>query len=232
MTQVIPSFLYQEYNDDDDLQAFVASQNQLTQTFINTINGLNLPIYTGGVVSGALLDWVGAGLYGIPRPTLSSYQYSLVGPFNTYQFNTVELNGSYFNSPDAIQVVTDDTYRRVLTWALLKGDGKVVNIRWLKRRIMQFLTGTNGVPINPAVTYQVSITFGPNNEAAIKFIDQLTTAGFGAIFNGFGFNTAQFNELELVITPLVPLPYRDIFQEAVRAAVLELPFQFNWNVYV
>ena len=45
-TQLLPSYIYQEYSDDDDLQAFAASYNSLAQQYINTLNSLNLPIYT------------------------------------------------------------------------------------------------------------------------------------------------------------------------------------------
>jgi hypothetical protein len=232
MTSVIPSFLYKEYEEDDDLQAFVATQNALAQRFLDTVNGLNLPIYTGDVISGLLLDWVGQGVYGIVRPPLSSNMNRLFGPFNTYQFDALTFNGSFVQGPANIVATPDDTYKRIMTWALLKGDGKVINIRWLKRRIMRFLYGVNGTNPNIDQTYRVSITFGPNNEIAIKFIDQLTTPGFGAIFNGFGFNTAQFNEQTVTIVPLPPLPYRLIFQEAAQTGAIELPFQFLWNVYI
>ena len=232
MTIVIGSYLYKEYDDDDDLQAFVYSYNVLAQRFIDTLNALNLPIYTQDATSGLLLDWIGAGIYGIPRPSLSSNQGSVVGPFNTYTFNAVQLNGSYFNGPTNIVATSDDTYKRLLTWALMKSDGKICDIRWLKRRIMRFLIGVNGTCPNIDNTDQISITFGPNNEIAIKFIDQIATRGFGAIFDGFGFNTAMFNQQNIIITPLTPLPYRQIFKEAVETGAIELPFQFNWNVYL
>lgn len=230
MLNVIPSFLYQEYTDDDDLQAYVASYNTIGQNFIDTINSLNLPIYTGDNISGLLLDWVGAGIYGIPRPNLSSFDLLLYGPFNTYQFNFIEYNQSELLGPENIVATSDDTYKRILTWALLKGDGKIIGIRWLKRRIMRFLIGTNGTNPDIDQTYQISITFGPNNEVAIKFIDEITTPIFGAQFNGFQYNTAQYDELEVDIVQLIPLPYRQIFKEAADTGAIELPFQFTWNV--
>src|ERR1700739_1536949 len=79
MTAIIPSYLYEEYNDDSDLQAFVSSYNTLAQTFLNTLVELNLPIYTSDVISGPLLDWVAEGLYGISRPSLFSGQSITVG---------------------------------------------------------------------------------------------------------------------------------------------------------
>ena len=40
--------------------------------------------------------------------------------------------------------VTDDVFKRILTWHFYKGDGKNFSVRWLKRRIWRFLQGANG----------------------------------------------------------------------------------------
>jgi hypothetical protein len=87
LTTVIPSYLYQQYTDDDDLQGFVEAQNEMQQNYVDTFNALNLPIYTGLIVSGLLLDWVARGLYGISRPSLGSGRMNLMGPLNTYGMN-------------------------------------------------------------------------------------------------------------------------------------------------
>jgi hypothetical protein len=87
LTTVIPSYLYQQYTDDDDLQEFVIAQNEMQQNFVDTFNALNLPIYTGPIVAGKLLDWVGRGLYGMVRPSLGSGKPDLMGPLNTYGMN-------------------------------------------------------------------------------------------------------------------------------------------------
>jgi len=87
LVDVIPSYLYQQYTDDDDLQGFVEAQNQMQQNYVDTFNGLNLPIYTNYPVSGKLLDWVARGVYGISRPTLGSGRMGLMGPLNTYGCN-------------------------------------------------------------------------------------------------------------------------------------------------
>jgi hypothetical protein len=84
LTTVIPSYLYQEYTDDDDLQGWVEAQNIMQQDYVDTFNALNLPIYTGPIVSGALLDWVGRGVYGFQRPVIGPEIQSTFGPLNTY----------------------------------------------------------------------------------------------------------------------------------------------------
>ena len=164
LQKTIPSYLYQQYADDDDLQAFVASYNTITQQYINTFNQLNLPIYTSDSITGSLLDWVGAGVYGYPRPSLPGTSGSSVGPLDTYGPDyKVPLNSQVTTAPGASPITTDDIYKRLLTWHFYKGDGKVFNMRWLKRRIMRFLIGTNGTAPNLPQTYQINVTFGTGN---------------------------------------------------------------------
>lgn len=163
LTGVIPSYLYQEYSDDDDLQGFVAAQNAQQQNFVDTFNALNLPYYPGPIVANKLLDWVGHGLYGMPRPALSSGIPNLMGPLNTYgcdwlvpewglfsgnQVGYFGLNIISVYGPEDVVITDDDVYRRVLTWHFFKGDGKYFDTRWLKRRVWRFLFGNNGVPSN------------------------------------------------------------------------------------
>ncbi len=230
MTNVIPSYLYQEYSDDDTLQAFVDSYNIIAQDYIDALNDLNLPIYTNANISGGLLDWVGSGLYGYPRPTLSTFTTVVLGELNTWEFNSLMLNESETLYPGIVTVTTDDTYKRLLTWHFYKGDGKYFTVPWLKRRIMRFLIGVNGSAPNISQTYQISVTFGTNNTVTIRFISFLTYVSRSAQFNFDEFNTTQLNELNTYTQQLDPLPYQEIFKEAVNSAALELPFQFSWNV--
>jgi len=111
LTTVIPSYLYQEYTDDDDLQGYVAAQNEMQQNYVDTFNALNLPIYPGPIVSGKLLDWVGRGVYGMQRPALSSGIKVLFGPLNTWGPNwvttDVQWQGPYDvknNNPDLTKI--------------------------------------------------------------------------------------------------------------------------------
>jgi hypothetical protein len=165
LTDVIPSYLYQEYSDDDDLQAFVESQNEMQQDYVDTFNALNLPIYPGPVVSGKLLDWVGQGVYGMARPAIGSGVPIQVGPLNTWGCNmpgmSMAVINEYFEgalrdtipascnglaqlSIGDVVITDDDTYRRILTWHFYKGDGKYFGTRWLKRRVWRFCFGENG----------------------------------------------------------------------------------------
>ena len=231
LTKMIPSYLYEEYKDDDDLQAFVAAYNTMAQQYLDWFNSVQLPIYTG--LSGDLLDWIAEGVYGITRPSLGSGQNRDIGPFNTWAFNTIPFNKRKIIGPSNVTVTSDDIFKRIITWHFFKGDGKVFNVRWLKRRIMRFLTGTNGIDPGVNETYQVSVTFGTNGQVTITIVQGFRTLTGGALFNRFGFNqNVPFNSIRSTFTSITPLPNAAILQEAIESGVLELPFQFTWNVVV
>jgi hypothetical protein len=158
----INSYLYVQYNDDDDMQAFVGMYNAYTQAYLNWFNNLGLPVYTQGNITGSLLDWVAQGLYGIRRPGLPTEGSPAVGPFNTYAFNTLAFNQLIPAVTQAYYATTDDTFKRIITWLFFKGDGHQMNIRWLKRRIARFLNGVGGTSYNVDQTYDISVAFtGP-----------------------------------------------------------------------
>jgi hypothetical protein len=213
LTSVIPSYLYQEYTDDDDLQGFVEAQNLMQQNYVDTFNAINLPIYTGPIVAGALLDWVGRGLYGMARPVIGPEFKSLFGPLNTWGCNWLVPMWDQFTP--GMEVVfglnvleqydfenltysSDDVYRRVLTWHFYKGDGRYFNTRFLKRRVWRFLYGKDGkspevVPEFPndnsiADTEQISVTLGTGRNVTIRFVLGKRTVTGGAILNEFGCN--------------------------------------------
>jgi hypothetical protein len=230
----IQSYLYQEYSDDDDLQAFVAAYNSMQQDITDTFNGLNLPIYTKDPVSGALLDWVAQGLYGMSRPSLISGEYKTLGPYNTGMYNTQEYEYWDLLFPDQIAKTNDDIFRRILTWHISKREGKYFTIPWLKKRVAKFLYGENGTQPNIDQTYQISVTFGPNYEVTIRFVLGIRTVTGGTLYNAnnFKYNTMQYNELDSTYESLPRLPNMLEFSQCVASGVLELPFQFTWKVVI
>lgn len=201
VTAVIPSYLYTQYADDADLPNFVLVFNQLAQEYVDWFNGTPLPVYTDPAISGLLLDWVAAGLYGLRRPTLSSGQFHTTGPYNAALFNKLPYNASKKIGTSAFYATNDDIFKRCLTWAFYKGDGKNLNIRWLKRRIMRFLAGANGTSDSIDQTYQVSVTFTGPAEVTITILPG-----------------------DLVLSAAETL------KEAIESGVLELPFQFTYVV--
>ena len=234
VTGPIPSYLYQEYSDDDDLQGFVAAQNSMMQDLVDTFNSLNLADYTKPNINGLLLDWVAQGVYGFSRPSLSSGLYKTFGPYNTGGYNTQMYDWWQLTFPDVVSITNDDLFKRILTWHISKRDGKYFNVEWLKKRIMRFLFGINGTQPNIDNTYQISITFGPNYECTIRFVTGSRNVSGGAIYNQniFTYNSMQYNALVSTHVNLTPLPYTDMFQEAVQSGILELPFQFNYTVLI
>lgn len=150
-----------------DLQAFVDSYNALAQGYLDDFNSLSLPIYT--LQSGAMLDWVALGIYGVNRPSLSAgTSFGPDGVYNTVEYNKTAYSEDIKGGAYTNYVVTDDHFKRILTWNFYKGDGFQFDIPWLKRRIKRFLYGFNGVDFPIGDTYQVSVTKPSANSFAIS----------------------------------------------------------------
>lgn len=229
---VIPAYLYQQYNDDEDLQAFVDALNALYQSYVTWFATVMLPVYTNPMVNTDLLDWVAQGLYGMSRPALPSGRSQNIGAINTFALNTWVINEEEIIGPPDYYITTDDIFRRILTWHLWKGDGKIFDIRWLKRRVKRFLTGTDGTAGNTEQTYDVSVTFGVGNQVNINLQSTRRFAIGGAVIGAGQFNTFMPNEFDTTAVSVPVSPYVTIFKAAVEAGVLELPFQFDWIVNI
>lgn len=231
LEKTIPSYLYWQYNDDDNLLALVQAYNQMAQEYVDWFRTLNLPIYTG--LNGPLLDWVAEGLYGMIRPVLPSGVSKSIGAYNTLPYNTFQYNGYRLIGPSNIYVTTDDVFKRIMTWNFYKGDGTVFNIRYLKRRIMRFLNGVNGTDPGVDQTYQVSVTFGVGRQVNIRILKGLRTVNSGSIYNNNGgYNTRPYNSLDTTFTEYSAFELAPILQAAINAGVLQLPYQFTYVVSV
>ncbi len=231
LTRTIPSYLYEQYADDEDLQAFVAAYNALAQQYVAWFAAVGLAVYTSPQIAGSLLDWVAAGLYGMVRPSLSSGMNRDLGPLNTYAFNTLALNARRAVGAQNVTVTTDDIFKRIITWNFYKGDGNEFNVRWLKRRIMRFLIGVDGSAPNVDQTYLISITFGAAGAVSIRIASGSRIVNGGALFDRFAFNSMPYNALRTSFVPGPdPLPYQSVLREAVASGVLQLPFQYRFSV--
>lgn len=154
--QIIPSYLYMQYNDDQNLQSFVAAYNGATQTYLDWFNTESLASYTQ--LSGLLLDWIAQGLYGMARPTLASVGLPITGPVNTFVINGLTLNSGLPGTSSTYELATDDIFQRILTWHLYKSDGKFFSIPWLKRRVLRWILGTSGTAPSVANPSPISIS--------------------------------------------------------------------------
>src|ERR1051326_7278105 len=101
LKHIMPSDIDTQFNDDDALQAFVKSFNDMAQAYLDDLNALNLSIYTKDPVSGLLLDWVALGLYGMDRPVLPTVGSEDIGPFNTAMFGELALDEYLAADPNA-----------------------------------------------------------------------------------------------------------------------------------
>lgn len=189
---IVKQYLYQQYSDDDNLQAFVTSFNQLAQSYLDWFNQTTFALYTSDAISGVLLDWLATSIYGYPRPSLNSppvygpyfggWGYSVMGAQVMGEISRTVKGGSSLQ-------VTDDYYKRALTWHLYLGDGRQISLDWMKRRIMRFINGVNGSDITVDDLIGVSITFPakssllitiPTSESATIF-KTLLLSGYLAI---------------------------------------------------
>lgn len=205
LANILPAYIYQEYSDDDNVGAFFTAFNNIAQQYQNFFNDINLPIYTKANISGALLDWVAAGLYGIRRPALPYGSVTGIGLLATWMAAQIEVAQFYTTGAINLFTTTDDIFKRIITWHFFKGDGQVWCVMWLKRRIMRFLIGVNGAAPNIDNTYPVSVAF---NHGAVAITITLTTDA------GITLQSAQ------------------VFQAAVASGAVALPFQYSFTVTI
>ena len=186
-TSTVPSYLYLQYNDDDDLQGFITAYNGMTQSYVDWFVNAGLPVYTQ--LQGTLLDWIAGGVYGITRPTLGTPSTGGTGPINTTLINSQVINGYSAGTAGSYYLASDDVFQRIITWHTYKADGKVFTLTWLKRRVLRFLYGVNGtsdgIPNN-----QISFSVAPESGAVLSLvppngptIDFATGNGTTTVFN-------------------------------------------------
>ena len=147
LSETINAYAFQQYADDDDIQLYFGMFNAASQAYLDWFNSANLAYYPG--LSGAMLQWVAAGLYG--EQYFSAIEASgtpAIGPLNTSAANEVVLN-DYVAPTETFYAITDDVFQRIITWNFYKGDGRRFCVRWLKRRIMRFILGVNGIDPQP-----------------------------------------------------------------------------------
>jgi hypothetical protein len=156
MTALIPSYLYQQYADDDNLHAFVNAYNIMAKWFVDWFNQINLAYYP--TLRGDLLDWVAGGLYGMQRPSLSMQTFIQIGGYNTAPYDTQAYDEATTISTPTFCKINDDIFCRMITWHHYKGDGYLYSTRWLKRRVHRFLNGPYGVAPDDDTTFDVSVS--------------------------------------------------------------------------
>ncbi|GGA00535.1 hypothetical protein [Dyella caseinilytica] len=212
---VIPSYLYFEYSNDDNLQAFVASQNSLAQGYLNWFLNNSLGLYTSPFIAGPMLDWIGQGVYGISRPVLSTQTVQRIAGYNSSPYNTVPYNNLTVTTSGNATIASDDIYKRAMTWSLYRGDGQVFTMQWLKNRINRFLNGANGADY-AVQNYPPSITVSGKTFTITAFASPALTALIELFANGalpipfqynFAFVSASFTNDGGVLALSEPLNF-------------------------
>lgn len=226
--RTIPSYLYWQYADDSDLQAFIRAYNEMTQQYVDSFNAINLAIYTDDFISGDLLDWLAQGIYGQSRPVLTSGVTKYVGLYNTQPYNQGAYNALTLVGQGPYYATTDDIFKRILTWNLYRGDGQTFSVKWLKRRVMRFLNGTNGTAPNVDQTNKISVTFGANNQVNIRVLNGARTVTGGA-FNSLPFNAIAYNAINSTYEQFPGFEFSPSLQAAIQSGAVELPFQYTFT---
>lgn len=227
---IIESYLYQEYADDLDLQAFVASQNALAQSYLDWFNATPLGLYTSPNLTGALLDFVAQGLYGIERPVFASSFTKYVAGLNALPLNVVAIDGHEYLQSGTAEIASDDYFKRVLTWWLYIGNGRHFDLTLLRRKVARFLYAPNGSDITLSQAQTVHIAAGT---LALSGAPTLSSSAGGAL------PTREYGVRESYVTPvgegLAGAPgSRTVLADNVLLADSPVPESgaISYNVYV
>ena len=231
LTEVIPSYAYYQYNDDDNIRAWFDSYNTIAQQYVDWFVNINLPVWTNPQLSGTLLDWIAAGIYGKTRQTLPVGTALQQGPYATWLYGQGLYAQYKSTSSGTFYETTDDIFKRILTWHLYKADGNIINIRWLKRRIMRFLFGTNGADIGTDNSNKISVII-IGNVVYINMIVGSQTLKSAALYAGFLYGSMPFGYGVSMTQSFTILPYYNILKAAIDAGVLELPFGYTYAVNI
>jgi hypothetical protein len=229
LSTVAPSYLYWQYSDDDSLQAFVQSYNEIAQGYLDWFNTTPFGLYTASTISASLLDWVGLGLYGYPRPSIVTppVRGPIKGPWGTAPFGTGAFAMRSYQSfqQGSVYFVNDDIYKRALTWHLYLGDGKQMSIDWMKRRIARFIYGANGSDITVSDLESIDLQF-PLTHVVIG--DYGSAAAFGTVPFGGGKKTGRTNRIATITlaTNAVSQQFKSLFD----GGFLAIPFQIKFKV--
>lgn len=224
LATVVPAYVYGQYSDDPDIQAFFSGLNQTAQGYVDWFNNTPLAVYTSPNISGPLLDWIGQGIYGIARPTISAFTSKISGAWGTEAYAAGAYGQRKIKSTGSVTVVNDDIYKRVLTWYLYLGDGRQMSIMWLRRRVARFMFGTNGTDIPADDFQQISISRPPSGFGA-----PYGTLVYGA--QPYATRAAKKNLTRHSIQIGVPNgQVGQIFQALLNQGDLVVPFQVKFNV--
>ncbi|MFJ5338372.1 hypothetical protein ACIPSD_04570 [Pectobacterium sp. CHL-2024] len=223
LDNIIKSYLYTQYNDDENLQAFFSAYNEMSQDIYDWMKNSNLPVFAGGYNAGDQLKWIARGIYGVKPPVLISGKRQIFGAYNALIFNQLPFNGRDVVNQSEQVVASDDIFKRIMTWNFYKGDGFTFTIPWLKRRIMRFITGPDGVDVTNDQRWSVSVLFSGDG-ASISIVKGYRRLTNTAMYNSHAFNTRSFNQNDSVLIKSGEYEYAALFKQAFDSGLLHMPF--------
>lgn len=229
---VIQQYLYQQYADDSDLQAFVDSFNEIAQSYLDWFNNTPLGLYTSTNISGPLLDWIANGVYGYSRPIFAVPQVigNVQGGLGYSVLGESVLAAKTFDvlSQGSVTYVNDDIYKRALTWHTYIGDGRQASTEWLRRRLARFLYGANGSDFQLSNLSSVSIT----HPSTVDYVGYLGSGvSLGTIPLGYLTSTTHVNSQMLITLPSSS-PVALTLQMLLTSGYLAIPFQLKFKVVI
>lgn len=211
---IIPAYLYAQYSDDANLQAYIQAYNELATGYLDWFVQTPIAVWTNPNVTGLLLDWIGQNLYGFPRPVQATLTETHKGGIATQPLSSFQIAGYSRTLSGTGQAVNDDLYKRSLTWVLYLGDGRNATIPWLRNRVRRFLYGVNGSdtgvgePISLSTNSQFGVGAVATFVVSTKPVVSLTVQNASQIVVSIAFpNTDSGNLLEYLLGKgLLPTP--------------------------
>ncbi|MXV36804.1 MULTISPECIES: hypothetical protein [unclassified Saccharibacter] len=155
---IAPAHAYQQFSDDANIVAFFKAYNQLAQESLSWMVTHPMALYIGPALEGNLLTYCAFCLYGQFRYRISYTEIrSISGEIDGADIDRLTIDDTAIDKHYDGSAISDDLFKRILTWNFYKGDGLNFSIPWLKRRIMRFLTGENGHAWRFNSTHPVSV---------------------------------------------------------------------------
>lgn len=159
LKKTLPAYVFTQFNDDEYVRAFFEVYNETVQTYLDAFNEMALPCWTSPLITGYLLDWIALGIYGQARPAVQLLNFEAArGPYDTVEYDVIAYAHIQNYKSGQYAYMSDDVFKRVLTWNFYKNDGFGFSVPWLKRRIARFIHGTDGTDPPLQNTFDVSVT--------------------------------------------------------------------------
>ena len=221
LAEIIPSYLYQEYATDANLQAFIDTFNAMAQGYLNWFLSTPLCLYTNPNIYGMLLDWVGVNLFGVARPVISNNKTLINGELASVPVATLAMATLFVSKSGTSVIANDDLYKRLITWFQYRGDGMQMSALWLKRRIARFIYGINGSDVDISLANTISL-------------EQVIQPWRGP-YNTTAYNTQAYNSglepTDHTLACAIPsYPASFSFQALIQAGIIPLPFQVSITI--